>query len=208
MKRPIRFFSTALLLGSLGVIASINTYAETDKKVFFRYTTSDGRKVVSQTIPPQYVRNGYEMLTISGVVLKVVPPSPDEADADRIANERRAAKEQARMDVELRRIYGSVSEIESAKARNLQELLNTINILQANLTSVKAQLKAQEEHAASIERSGKTVGDDVLKNIATLRTEEKDVGNQIKQRQSEYDKSAEKFDKDKARFIELTKQPK
>ena len=188
-------------------MASNNSFAQ-DKKVFFRYTLSDGRKVVSQTIPPQYVRNGYEMLTISGEVLKVVPPSPPEADAERIANERRAAKERARADLELRRTYSSVKDIESAKTRNLQELFNTINILQANLSSVKTQLKAQEEHAASIERNGKTVPDDILKNISTLRNEEKDLNNQIKQRQAEYDGAAEKYEKDKARFIEITSQNK
>ncbi|MFO1389215.1 hypothetical protein [Cellvibrio sp.] len=197
----------SLLLGSCVVLASVNSFAQ-DKKVFFRYTLSDGRKVVSQTIPPQYVRNGYEMLTISGEVLKVVPPAPPEADAERIANERRAAKEQARIDLELRRTYSSVKEIESAKTRGLQDLTNTINILQANLVSVKKQLKAQEEHAATIERNGKTVTEDILKNIATLRSEEKDLNNQIKQRQSEYDGAAEKYEKEKARFIEISNQPK
>ncbi len=206
MKQRIHFLSS-LLLSGLFVFASVNSFAQ-DKKVFFRYTLSDGRKVVSQTIPPQYVRNGYEMLTIGGEVLKVVPPSPPEADAERIANERRAAKEQARTDLELRRTYSSVKDIESAKTRNLQELFNTINILQANLANVKTQLKAQEEHAAAIERNGKTVSEDILKNIATLRNEEKDLNNQIKQRQAEYDGAAEKYEKDKARFIEITSQPK
>lgn len=190
------------------MVASANTLAETDKKVFYRYTTSEGRKVVSQTIPPQYVRNGYEMLTISGEVLKVVPPAPPEADAERISKERKAAKEQARIDLELRQTYSSVKDIDSAKTRNLQELVNTISILQANLVSVKTQLKAQEEHAATIERNGKTVSEDILKNIATLRAEEKDLNAQIKQRQTEYEGAAAKYDQDKARFIEISGQPK
>lgn len=207
MKQRTSFLQTLLLSGFL-MLACAGSLAEAPKKVFYRYTTSDGRKVVSQTIPPQYVRNGYELLTISGEVLKVVPPAPDEADAERIANERKAAKAQARADLELRRTYSSVKDIDSAKARNLQELFNTINILHANLSSVKAQLKAQEQHAAAIERNGKTVTEDILKNIATLRTEEKDLNNQIKQRQAEYDGAAEKYERDKARFIEITTQSK
>ncbi|GGY85057.1 hypothetical protein GCM10011613_32700 [Cellvibrio zantedeschiae] len=195
------------MIGGFFIVASVNTLAQ-DKKVFFRYTTSDGRKIVSQTIPPQYVRNGYEMLTIGGEILKVVPPSPPEADAERLAKERKLAKEQARTDLELRQTYSSVKDIDSAKARNLQELVNTISILQANLSSIKTQLKAQEEHAAAIERNGKTVSEDILKNISTLRAEEKDLNNQIKQRQAEYDGAAAKYEKDKARFIEIFGQPK
>ena len=208
MKQRFPSIPTLLVIGGLLVASSLNAFAQTDKKVFYRYTTSDGHKVVSQTIPPQYVRNGYELLTIGGQVLKVVPAAPPEADAERIANERKAAKEQARTDLELRRTYSSIKDIESAKARNLQELSNTINILHANLSSIKAQAKAQEEHAAAIERNGKTVPDDILKNIATLHTEEKDLNNQIKQRQAEYDGAAEKYEKDKARFIEISNPPK
>lgn len=188
---------------------SANTLAQTKnatdaKQVFYRYTTNEGHKVVSQTIPPQYVRNGYEMLTLSGAILKVVPPAPPEADAERIAKERKAAKEQARVDLELRQTYSSVQDIDSAKTRNLQELVNTINILQANLVSVKSQLKVQEGHAASIERNGKTVSEEVLKNITTLRTEEKDLNMQIKQRETEYQSASAKYDQARDRFIEIT----
>lgn len=209
MKQQSHSLLKRLLIGGFILAVSVTSWAQAPgKKVFYRYTTSDGHKVVSQTIPPQYVRNGYELLTISGEVLKTVPASPDDADAERIAKERKAAKEQARIDLELRRTYSSVKDIDSAKARNLQELTNTINILQANLANVGAQLKAQEEHAASIERSGKTVSEDILKNIATLRAEEKDLNIQIKQRQTEYEGAAAKYEQDKARFIEITSQPK
>lgn len=194
-----------LLIGGFVIAISGHALAQTEKKMFYRYTTNDGHKVVSQTIPPQYIRNGYELLTIGGEIVKVVPPAPPEAEAERIANERKAAKEQARMDTELRRTYSSVQDIESAKTRNLQELQNTVNILHANLSSVKLQLKAQESHAASIERSGKTLSNEVLKNIASLRTEEKDLKVQIKQRETEHQNSADKFERDKLRFIEISK---
>ena len=187
------------------MVGSAKTLAQTEKKVFYRYTTSEGRKVVAQTIPPQYVRNGYEMLSLSGEVLKVVPAAPPEADAERISKERKAAREQSKIDLELRRTYSSVQDIDSAKTRNLQELKNTINILQANLSSVQSQLKTQEVHAASIERSGKTLSADVLKNISTLRTEEKELNVQIKQRDTEYQAAAVKYEQDKLRFIEITK---
>ncbi|HOY21832.1 MAG TPA: hypothetical protein PK002_01700 [Cellvibrio sp.] len=205
MKRSFNFVFALFLISGFIVAASTPVLAQVGNKMFYRYTTNDGRKVVSQTIPPQFVRNGYELLTISGEIVKVVPPAPPEADAERIANERKAAKEQARRDVELRRTYSSVLDIDSAKTRNLQELQNTINILQANLSSVKSQLKAQEVHAASVERSGKTLSNDILKNISTLRTEEKELNIQIKQREAEYQKSADRYEHDKLRFVEISK---
>jgi len=208
MKQRLDSLLMCILAGSVIAVLGVGAHAagETNKKVFYRYTDNQGHKVVAQTIPPQFVHNGYELLSLNGQVLKVVPPAPPEADAERITAERKAAKEQARIDLDLRRTYSSVKDIDSAKARNLQELVNTINILQANVASTKKQLKVQEEHAANIERSGKTVSDDVLKNIATLRAEEKDLNVQIKQRETEYQTAATKYDQDKARFIEITGQ--
>lgn len=209
MKQSLHFLIKLLLTGGLFTTLSVNTLAAESqsevKKVFYRYTTNDGRKAVSQTMPPQFVRNGYEVLTLSGQIIKVVPPAPPEADAERVAKERKAAKEQAKYDLELRQTYSSLADIDSAKTRNLQELVNTINILNANLASTKAQLKVQEGHAAAIERSGKTVTEDILKNIATLRAEEKDLNVQIKQREEEHQTASAKYDQARARFIEINK---
>ncbi|MET0356721.1 MAG: hypothetical protein ABW044_08065 [Cellvibrio sp.] len=209
MKSGLHFLIKLLLTGGFFITLSANTLAvdkqSETKKVFYRYTTDNGRKAVSQTMPPQYIRNGYEVLTISGEIIKVVPPAPAEADAERIAKERKAAKEQAKYDLELRQAYSSLADIDSAKTRNLQELINTINILNANLTSTKSQLKVQEGHAAAIERGGKTVSEDILKNIATLRSEEKDLNVQIKQREEEHQAAAAKYDQARARFIEINK---
>lgn len=208
MKQRFPFFIKALLIS--GAIYAANAMAadkDADKKVFYRYVNEQGTRVLAQTIPPRFVRNGYEVVSITGEVLSVVPPAPPEADAVRVANERKAAREQARADLQLRRTYSTASEIDAAKTRNLQDLRNNINILQANLLSVRAQLKDQETHAATVERNGKKVSDDVLNNINTLRTEEKDVLAQIKQRELEYQAASDKYDQDKKRFIEITSKP-
>jgi len=207
MKPDLHFLIKLLLTGSFFITLSVTTLAAENKsetkKVFYRYTTDNGHKAVSQTMPPQFIRNGYEVLTISGEIIKIVPPAPPEADAERIAKERKAAKEQAKYDLELRQTYSSLADIDSAKTRNLQELDNTINILKANLASTKSQLKVQEGHAAAIERGGKTVSEDILKNIATLKAEEKDLNVQIKQREEEHQAAAAKYDQARARFIEI-----
>ncbi len=77
---------------SFFISISVHAFAQDDapdnKKIFYRYTTNEGHQVVSHTIPPQYVRNGYEMLTLNGELLKVVAPAPADADADRILKEK------------------------------------------------------------------------------------------------------------------------
>jgi hypothetical protein len=179
--------------------------SKTANKFFYRYTNEQGTKVVGQTIPPQYVRAGYELVTINGAVIKVVPASPSDADAERVAKEKKIAKERALADVQLRRSYSGVADIDAAKIRNLQELRNNIDILQANLFGVKSQLKNQEAQAAMLERNGQKISEDLLNNIATLHSEEKEVASQIQQREFEFKTADNKFEEDKKRFIEITK---
>ena len=174
----------------------------------YRYVNHEGNKVVAQSVPAKYVRNGYEVLNMRGDLLKVVPAAPPEADAESAAKAKKAAKEQALLDAKLRQIYSSLSDIDSAKKRSLQELANTIEILQGNLSSLQSQLKAQEAHAASIERSGRVLTDAELKAITTLKDQEASLKAQIKQRETEYQAAELQFEQDRLRFIEITRTAK
>lgn len=211
MKNRLNLYLSALLLSctfmAATAVAATVTAPSTGSKTFYRYTNEQGTKVIGQSIPPQYVRGGYEIITTSGEIIKTVAPSPTDADLQKVNKEKTAKKAQAEIDLQLHRSYSNVKDIDAAKERNLLQLDNNIKILQVNLVNVKAQLKDQEAHAAAMERSGRKTSDDVLKNIKTLRSEEKDVALQIKQRELELQEASAKYDQDKKRFIEIT-QPK
>lgn len=203
MKQARTFLLTTVLIGSF--LGAVGCFAadKTAPKVFYRYVNEQGVKVVAQTIPPSAVRGGYEMVSISGEVLKVVPPSPSEKDAERMAEEKLKAREQAKSDLQLRRSYSSIKEIEAAKVRNLGDLRSNIDLLKANTLSVKAQLKTQESNAAARERTGQAIPEDLLKNITNLRAEEKEIQIQIEQREKEFQEISDRYDQDKKRFLEI-----
>lgn len=211
MKQRAAILFKLLLTGFfLSVINSSTTMAEEKKdlgKVFYRYVNENGVKVVAQTMPPKYVPAGYEVVSLHGEVIKVVPPAPPASEVERVAKEKKAARDQAIADMQLRRSYSTPGEIEAAKKRNLEELKGNTTILEANLVSARSQLKDQEAHAAKLERAGQKVSDELLNNINTLRGEEKDILAQIKQRQVEYQAASDKYDQDKKRFIEIMATP-
>lgn len=173
-------------------------------KVIYRYKNAQGVIVMDSQIPPEYVTKGYDIMSRTGKVLKVVPPAPVGAAAEKALEERLRNEELARTDVHLRRSYSNVADIDAAKARNLQSLQGNIDILEANLSGVRTKLQAAQARAASIERGGKIVPDDLLKSIRGLEQEEKDIQSQIKQRQIELQGVSDKFDSDRKRFIEIT----
>lgn len=195
------------ICGSLLVNSVMAAEPTSSTKVIYRYKNNQGVTVMDSSIPPEYVSKGYEIISRTGKVIKVVAPAPKAADAERVMRERQEQEARKQADIQLRRSYSNVADIDSAKQRNLQSLRGNIAILQANLSGVKTKLQAAQTQAAAIERSGRTLTDDVLKNIANLEQEEKDIVVQIKQREIEYESVSSKFDQDRARFIEITKAP-
>lgn len=177
---------------------------ETASKVMYRYKNKEGVTVLDSTIPPQYVNNGYEIMSFSGKVLKVIAPVTQGAEGERLYREKLQREERERDDIQLRRSYSNVADIDAAKNRNLESLRGNIGILQANLLSARSRLQTYQSQAAAIERAGRQLPEDLLKNINNLVQEEKDLQAQIQQREEEYKTVAKKFEEDRKRFIEIT----
>ena len=184
-----------------GLIAAQNTTAG---KVIYRYKNAEGVTVLDSKIPPEYVNNGYELISLSGKVLKVIAPAVQGAEGERLYRERLEREEREREDIQLRRSYSNVADIDAAKRRNLDSLRGNISILQANLLSARSRLQTSQSQAAAIERAGRQLPEELLRNIDKLVQEEKDTQEQIQQREQELKMVEKKFDEDRKRFIEIS----
>ena len=188
-------------------LVGINTAmaVESAVKVIYRYKNHQGVTVMDSAIPPEFVSKGYEVLSRTGKVLKVVAPALEGEEAEQVRAERLAREEQARIDLQLRRSYSNVGDIDAAKARNLESLRGNIQILEANKGSANERLESSLARAAELERSGRKVPEDILKNISNLEQEIKSIKLQIKQREVEYQSVSDRFEQDRKRFLEITK---
>ena len=176
---------------------------DAERKVYYRYTNDQGVQVLEDRIPPKYVGKGYEVVSLTGEVIKTVDPAPTDEEAKRMEREQQARREQERYDKALKRRYSTVKDIRDAKRRNLADLQGNIRILESNLNNVRGQISDLENRAARIERSGGQVSDTILNNLSTLRAEVIDLQAQIEQRKQECQAAEEKFDRDIERFREL-----
>jgi hypothetical protein len=188
----------SLLLSAWGVAADSPV-----SKVIYRYKNKAGVTVLESAIPPEYVNDGYEIVSRTGKVIKVVPPVVRGKEGERLYQEKLEREAREREDVQLRRSYSNVADIDGAKKRNLESLRGNINILQTNLISVRSRLDAYQSQAAGIERAGRALPEDLLKNINNLVQEDKDIQVQIQQREEELTAVEKKFDEDRKRFIEI-----
>ena len=158
----MRIGSSALLL--LGLLASTAAQAE-----LYRYVDDKGVVVLDRHgVPPQFIGRGYEVLNDQGRVTQVVPPAPTAQERKLLLE----AKARAETDAQLLRLYASVADVERAKARRLSELDSIIGITRGNLQSLRTQQANLQSQAASHERAGRKVPEQLLVQIDNLAKEQ------------------------------------
>lgn len=187
----------ALLVGLPQALAAAELPTE---KVFYRYVNAEGAKVMHHSLPPEAAKRGYEVVSLSGIVLKVVPPALTPEQAAAAAAQKAEQRELDEWDAALLRRYSSVDDIEAAKQRKLADLEANMSILISNLNTIQTQIRTEYARGAAFERRGQAVPDMVVDNLRNLERELDDTREKYIQREWEYEDVADKFEQDKARF--------
>ena len=146
----------------------------------YRYKDDSGRIIHGSTVPPQFVKNGYEILNERGVVIQTIPRAltPAEIAAQEAQQaEREAAEALARQQQEadslLLRLYRSPDEIARKRDERVTIIDGQITALLASLQKVEAEVAKQQklvddQKAAGAEPSPQTV------EALRIQTEERD----------------------------------
>ena len=203
------FKRTALLLTfTLAFITISNAYAGN----LYRYKDENGVTVLGLNVPPHLVRNGYDILSNSGRLVKVVPPAlTTEQIADRDAKEaeitRRAqeAQKQKDQDDALLKLYSHPNDAVRVLKRKLQDIKDFITLKNGNISVVKSQLEQEESKAANQERTGQKVSDNILNKIQQQKEKIISIKQEISVKHDEMPTLEAEFDKIIKRLEILTK---
>jgi len=169
----------------------------------YRYKSKSGLVVLDDRLPPEYVADGYEVLSKSGRLLRVVPAHVDKP-AGSTEQEILNAKERLREDKYILASYGSIEEIQQVKERKLSLLEREINIIETNLADTRKQRAQQRTRAANYQRAGRPVPASLKKALAGFEEQERKAEPLLNERYAEIARVAALYDKYKARFVELT----
>ena len=189
---PLRVTSLLLLL-----CLALSAWGQTK---YYRYTNKEGVKVINNSVPPEYVKYGYEVVTLSGQVLQVIPPAPTPEEAEKLAAQRQRDMQLAEWDEYLLKRYSTVEDIEAAKERKLADFESSVSILRGNATNIRNQIEQTQARAASMERSGRKVPETTINSLHALELELQDTEQQLALREADKLELAKKYDADIERF--------
>ncbi|PID42083.1 MAG: ABC transporter ATPase [Proteobacteria bacterium] len=144
----------------------------------YRYKDANGVVVLGITVPPELVKNGYEVLNQNGRVIKVIPPAltPEQIrlrDAAALEESKRqkAREAQLRKDRELLRLYSHPDDIIMIWQRKLDDINSVITLKEESILLQNNKLERYQTQAADAERSGKKVSNKLINDMT--RTQEK-----------------------------------
>lgn len=189
-------FNRRLRLTALVLVFLAPPLLAADANVYYRYLNKQGVRVLDDSIPPEYAQKGYEVVSLTGEVIKVVPPAPD---ADDLARKQAMAKLREEYE-RLSRRYSSLNDIEAAKQRKLDNIETNIALVRGNVSGVEAQIGNLMSQAANIERAGRQVPESLLQKLADTRAELTTANELLQTRLEEYDQTAARFEEDKATY--------
>lgn len=169
----------------------------------YRYTDDRGVVSIDDHVPPEFVKNGYQVLTPNGRVIETVAPQLSDAESERKRAAQAEAKRLQEWDKSLLLRYSTVDDIAAARDRAMREFDVRISILHSNLLSIKSQIESEQSKAADLERRGVKVPDAITQAIDELRREIADTEDSIVQHTQEKEKVRAQYEKDIERFKTL-----
>jgi len=176
----------------------------------YRYRNDSGIQVINYQIPPEYVDNGYDVLSSDGKLIRTVPRALSAEELQmRNTDESKAryAEQEAlrlrKWDESLLLRYSSTQDIAAAQRRAMNELNTRVSILKSNLSSTKSQIEREQLKAANIERRGAEVPVEMTENIEIMKLEIEDIEQYIVARHEEITTVKAAFLRDSERFETL-----
>ncbi|MBL4714070.1 MAG: hypothetical protein RH947_08300 [Alcanivorax sp.] len=180
----MRWLRCGLVLASLALWPVQAPAAPKQKEpageVMYRYTKPDGSLAVSATLNEQAIHAGYQVLDLSGRVLRREPAAPPEEQARRreAMEARQQAQQQAERDKELERLYAGPEDAVRARDRQLEALELRISYATNTLAQLEEKRDEEVSLAARAERAGRPVPegtrqaiDDYQRRMAHVRRE-------------------------------------
>lgn len=191
-----------LLLSSTVIWAAAGEY--------YRYTDVNGNMVIDNDIPPELIKNGYDVIDKHGRMIRSIKAQATEEQLIAVTAERKKQQEeeaklraQAIYDLSLLRRYSFVSDIEAEKTRKIKEMEISVSILKGNLIGVRSELALELEKAAQIERAGRKLTETQQERIATLEKKITTTEDMLNKRRAARDITGLEYQRSIERFKEL-----
>jgi len=196
----VQFITATLLLGPVAATAGM-----------YRYIDENGQMVISNTVPQEATKRGYDILGSQGQLLDSVAPALTEEEIAAREAEKQRQKElekQREQDRLLLKRFSSADQAVMAMHRKVRELESLIQLKRGNISVLTSQLDTEQSRAANMERAGKSIPEATLIKIRRLEDQVRSIEREIDAQQRDIERLKVEYKEDIQRLEEITGKPR
>lgn len=165
--------------------------------VFYVYKDKAGRTHIEDSIPGEFAKYGYKIITDKGITIKEVPSVASKvkkANAKaRRTKAQKAKAEQDKLNKLLLRRFTSLEDIRETGNKKILALQGQIDVTSSHIKAFEKNLADLEEHASSLSEKLQSVPDGKLRDIERMKENIRKNKKYVEQRRSEQHKVRDEF---------------
>jgi len=208
MVNRMRIAPTLLVSALLLAVAAP---ADAQKKKLYRWTDAEGKVHYTDALPPEAAKNERDTLNETGRsvdhtarAMTEEERAAHEAEQARVAAEKEAAEEKAKMDAVLVASYPSEAELQRAYKERFDLIEQSVESARVGIRSQEKSLGDLLAHAGDLERNGKPVPANVVDSIGKTRSQVAEQRDYLAKREAERAALQKEYDDLLSRYRELT----
>jgi len=186
------------------MVASLLAPVLVEADLLYRYRNSEGVVVINNTVPAEYVTNGYDILSSNGQLLDRVHALEEGVDIKGAREAGIMAALQEDEDNFLLRSYSSVSEIEIARDRKLTLLDRAVESTESDIEIILQLRHDIQSSVADQQRAGLEVSRNLLNRLSESLRHEQNAMVLLESRRARYDLAEQRFINYIKRYNELS----
>lgn len=206
--------TTFTILSMLALLLPFHAHA------FKCWTNNEGVRECGNVVPPEYAQQKTRTINERGITTEVKERAKTkeelaeerrkkEQEQVRLEQEKARQAKQAAFDKVLMMTFTSEQEIIASRDRKLAAIQGTIEITEVIIAKFKEKLTGKKQHAANLERRGKPIHENLLKEMAGLNRQIAEKKAYILTKKREQEQLKQKYAVDLKRYREIkgTKAP-
>lgn len=202
-----KFMSVRFLIFILSCLLAATSYSASR---YYRYVDDSGVRVIRDTIPPEMVPKGYDILGVDGRLIKSVPRALTQEEIDALGDDKKAqaqaaaeAAKQAEADRKLLTIFSAPRDAERARDRKIEALDVLISVNRGNIVRLRSEYEQGQQLAATKERTGQVVPKHLIDKMERTLRQIEQLEESIAEKEAEKVVVREEYAKDIERLKQL-----
>ncbi len=182
-------------------------YSTAHARNYYRFKDETGHLVIRDSLPPKYVKQGYDIIRADGALVKRVPPelTPEEIEALKSKEQlKQQQMDREQADKRLLTIFSGPEDAERARDRKIEALNVLISVNKGNIARLQAEYDKTQNQAAEKERNGQEVPKHFIDHMESLTKQIKKLEEDIATKEQEKIEVRAEYGRDIERLRQLT----